>query len=494
MDTNINKNIDLIINEIGNNSPVITKHFFIGNKKTFDAAIIYVNGLVNKDVIARGILEPLMFQVDEKLISTKNTAEYICKRYIPLSNTQTEKSINNVIDAIKSGKTAILIDGLSNFIIIDTVGGNFRAITDPPTESAVRGSREGFVENIQTNISMLRRKIKDKNLTIENLKLGKRSQTDLSLVYIEDIVNQDVLKKVRDSVSSINVDAINDTGMLEQYIEESTYSIFPQIYGTERPDIVKANLLEGRIAIILNGSPYILTAPAIFVEFFQAVEDYNERTIVSSFARLLRILAVFIIITLPSTYLTLIQYNAELIPVKFISPIVQSREGIALTPFLEILAMEIVVEFLREGGLRLPPRIASTLSIVGGIIIGNTAVESKIVSPTTLLVIGITVVATFLIPNYEMSLSIRFIRFPMLILTNAMGFLGITSGIFFLIVHLFSLESFGVPYLSFESSDLKDIFIRAPLWKMNNRPKSIPNSNPIRQKDFRKLFRRKKDE
>ncbi|MCT4594012.1 MAG: spore germination protein [Anaeromicrobium sp.] len=494
MDTNMKANIDLIMNEIGSNSPVIVKDFFIGNKKTFDATIIYVNGLVNKDVIERGILKPLMFQVDENITINNHTAEYICKKYIPLPNVQIETNIINVIDSIKSGKTVILIDKVSNFIVIDTAGGNFRTISDPPTESTVRGSREGFVENLETNISMLRRKIKDKNLTIENLKIGRRSQTNLVLMYIEDIVNKDVLKKIRDKINNIDVDAVNDTGILEQYLEESTYSIFPQIYGTERPDIVKANLLEGRVAIILNGTPYVLTAPAIFVEFFQAVEDYSERTIVSSFTRLLRIVAVLIIITLPSIYLTLIQYNAELIPIKFLNPIVQSREGIALTPFLEILAMEIVVEFLREGGLRLPPRIASTLSIVGGIIIGNTAVESKIVSPTTLLIIGISVVATFLIPNYEMSLSIRFIRFPMLILTSAMGFLGITSGMFFLIVHLYSLESFGVPYFSLKEGDLKDIFIRAPLWKMNNRPKSIPNNNPIRQKDFRKYSGGKKNE
>jgi hypothetical protein len=490
----LNENIDLIINEIGPNSPVIVKHFFIGNKKILDAALIYVNGLVNKDAIDKSILKPLMFQIEEVVFPHKNTAEYICKRYIPSSNTQTEKNIGSAIDNIKSGRTVILIDGISEFIIIDTLGGDFRSITDPPTESSVRGPREGFVENIETNISILRRKIKDKHLTIEDLQVGTRSQTELALIYIEDIVNEDVLKKVRDRINSINVDAVNDTGILEQYIEKSAYSVFPQVYGTERPDIIKANILEGRIAIILNGTPYVLTTPAIFIEFFQAVEDYNQRTIVSSFTRLLRIFAVFIIITLPSTYLALLQYNIELIPVKFINPIVQSREGIALTPFLEILAMEIVVEFLREGGLRLPPRIASTLSIVGGIIIGNAAVDSNIASPTTLLIIGITVVATFLIPNYEMSLSIRFIRFPMLILTNAMGFLGITCGIFFLIVHLFSLESFGIPYVSIESNDLKDIFIRAPLWEMNTRPESIPNNNPIRQKDFRKHLWRKDNE
>ncbi|SHH92039.1 spore germination protein [Clostridium grantii] len=493
MKTNFDKNIDLIINEIGAKSIVNIKKILMGKNKDINAAIIFVSGLVNNDSIDRDVLTPLMFKVNEELILKESTAEYICKRYIPMSGTIVETDINKVIESIKSGKTAILIDGVESFIVADTVGGERRSITDSPSESAIRGPREGFVENIEVNISMIRRRIKDKNLEIETFKLGRRSQTDLALIYIEDIVDKDVLNEVRNRIMTIDVDLVDDTGVLEQYIEDSSYSIFPQIYGTERPDIINANLMEGRIAIILGGTPYVLTVPGIFVEFFQAVEDYNERMIISSFSRFLRIIAIFIIITLPSIYLALIQYNAELIPVKFINPIVQSRRGIALTPLFEVLAMEIVVEFLREGGLRLPPRIASTLSIVGGIIIGNTAIESKIVSPTTLLVVGISVIATFLIPSYEMSLSIRFIRFPMLIITSAMGFLGLTAGVFFLIIHLFSLESFGVPYICFKKSDMKDIFIRSTSWKMNKRPESIPNNNPIRQSDFRKQFRRNKN-
>lgn len=494
MKTILNKNIDFIINEIGPKSPVIVRNFLIGKVGAVEAAIIYVNGLADKNIIDRDILNPLMLKIDEELCLNQDITEYLSKRYIPMSNTMVEKNINNVVEEIKSGKTIILIENIENFIVVDTTGGNHRAISDPPNESAIRGSREGFIENIETNISILRRKIKDKNLAIENFKVGTRSQTDVVIVYIDDIVDKDVLNEVRNRINSIDVDSVNSAGMVEQLVEDSPYSVFPQVYGTERPDIVKANLMEGRIAILVNGNPYVITVPAIFVEFFQAVEDYYERTIVSSFARILRGIAVFIVITLPSIYLTFIQYNVELIPVKFINPIVQSREGIALTPFLEILLMEVVVEFLREGGLRLPPRIASTLSIVGGIIIGNTAIESKIVSPTTLLVIGITVISTFLIPNYEMSLSIRFIRFPMLFLANTLGFMGIAGGWFFLIVHLNSLESFKVPYISNKSSDVKDIFIRVPLWKMNKRPESIPNNDLVRQSDFRNKFRRKKDE
>lgn len=492
LENNFNQQINYITNQIGIKNPIVIKKFYVGKVQPLNACIIYINGLSNKDIIDRDILTPLMLHVHETLTPKEDIPDYLAKSYIAMCNTLIEYDINNVIEAIKGGKTAILIESINNFIVIDTTAGNYRTIADPPIESPIRGSREGFIENIETNVSMLRRNIKDKNLSIENFKIGRRSQTDLALMYIDDIVDKDVLNEVRKRILAIDVDSIIDSGSIEQFIEDSPYSVFPQVFGTESPSIVKSNLMEGCIAIILNGTPYVLTVPAILVGFFQAPDDYNERTVISTFARILRFMSVFIVISMPSLYLTLLQYNVELIPVKFINPIVQSRQGIALTPFLEILAMEIVLEFLREGGLRLPPKIASTLSIVGGIIVGNTAIESKIVSPTTLLVVGVSVISTFLIPNYEMALSVRFLRFPMLFLANALGFFGLAAGWFILLIQLLSLESFGVPYLELHLKDLNDIFIRAPLWKMNDRPAAIPNNNPVRQIDFRTKWWRKK--
>ena len=492
LDNNFNDQINLIQSEIGKKNPIIIKNFYIGKITPLNASIIYINGLANKDIIDRDILTPLMLHVHETLALNDDTPDYLAKSYIAMCNTEIQADIHNVIEAIKSGKTAIIIENINSFIVIDTTGGNYRSITDPPIESPIKGSREGFIENIETNVSILRRNIKDKNLSIENFKVGRRSQTELSLMYIDDIVDKDVLDEVRKRITAIDVDSITDTGMIEQFIEDSAYSVFPQVFGTESPSIVKSDLMEGKIAIILNGTPFVLTVPAVFVEFFQAPDDYNERTVISTFTRLLRCLAVFVVIIMPALYLTLIQFNVELIPVKFVNPIVQSRQGIALTPFLEILSMELVVELLREGGLRLPPKIASTLSIVGGIIVGNTAIESRIVSPTTLLVVGVGVIATFVIPNYEMALTIRFIRFPMLLLANSIGFLGIAAGCFILLIQLLSLESFGVPYFSLYQNDLNDVFIRAPLWKMNYRPEEIPNSNAVRQSNFRNKWWRKK--
>jgi hypothetical protein len=493
---NLRLNIQEISKALGDQNLIMVRSFYIGSVNPINAAVIYLNGLVNKESIENNALKPLMTGVNEKL-QPKGICDYLIKRYILISNSWIESNLENIVKMIKRGKTAILIDGISEVILMDTTGGEYRNITEPINETVIRGNREGFVESLETNISMLKRILKDTNLVVEGFTLGRRSQTDIAMLYIKDIADSDVINSVRKKLTSIDVDIVMSTGALSQYMEDYTFFFFPTTRGTEKPDIVVDNLAEGKITIIVSGTPYALIAPCTFLDFFQSAEDYTQRTIVANFTRLLRFLAVFIVITAPSLYLTLIKFNAELIPIKFITPIIQSRIGIALTPFLEILLMEIIVEFLREGGLRLPSKIGQTLSVVGGIIIGDTAVESKIVSPTTLFIIGITVVAAFLIPNYDMSLAIRIIRFPMLILANFLGIFGIGIGWYFIIATLCSTDSFGVPYFSFKKKDIKDTLLRYPLWMMNTRPESMPNGNPTRQTNFRKkwgISRRKKNE
>ncbi|EPY2275352.1 spore germination protein [Clostridium sporogenes] len=418
---------------VGGKNNLIIKDFIVCKKSNMEAALLYINGLANNETIDRDILKPLMFYIEEDLSSTNNLDEILCKKYISLSNTSLEQDINQAVFHLKRGKAVLIVENSTKFIILDTAGGEYRDISDPINETSIRASREGFVEKLETNISILKRRIKDNNLVQENLVIGRRNQTD----------------------------------------------------------VVEANLFEGKIAIIAEGTPFVMAAPAVFFEFFQAIEDYTQRTIISSFTRLLRYFAVFIVTTLPAIYITLIKFNSELIPFKFVGALIESRKGIALTPFMSILSMNIIIDFLREGGLRLPFKIAQTLSVVGGIIIGDAAIKAKIVSSTTLLVVGISTVATFLIPNYEMAISIRLISYPMLFLGNFLGMFGITIGWFFLIAHLCTLESYGVPYFKIYKSDLKDIFVRGPIYKMNKMPEIIPNSNPTRQSNFRDLFRRK---
>jgi hypothetical protein len=490
---NLKNYIEVLKKEIGPQSLMVIKHIVAGKGQPVDLVLIYVEGLVDQNIIDRDILQPLMHHINEELNGKANIADYLVKRYIAMSNTTTTSNISDAIIRIKRGYSVIFVNNQPNFIIIGTKGGNYRAIEESKTETAARAPKESFIENIGTNISMIRRAIKDKNLAFERFTIGQRSQTDIVIIYLEDVVDKDVLNNVKERISVINTDNAKSSGFIEEFIEDNTYSLFPQLYSTERVDKIVSRILEGRIAIMIEGTPIALTAPAVFMEFFHSVEDYYDRFIVANAFRLIRFLAIFIVITSAPAYLVLIKFNTELLPINFLIPIIQSRMDIALTPFLEIFLMELIIEFLREGGLRLPSKIAQTISVVGGIIVGDMAVKSKFVSPTTLFIIGISVVASFVTPNYEMSLSIRFIRFPMLVLANILGMLGIALGWFFIIMHLLSLESFGVPYFAINKyKDFQDSVIRVPIWKMKERPSGIPHENNVRQKSNRKYLWRKR--
>lgn len=473
--------LDYVLREIGETSLVVIKNFYIGKDKPINAAAVFIGSFVDKEMLNRDVLYPLMHYSADDIGRVENGAEYICRRYISMCDTSTDSNLDMAVEGIKNQKTLILIENLEDYILVGAQGGERRPIGDALNETSYKGTRESFVESIDTNISLLIRNIKDRNLKIEYFTVGRRSQTKLAMVFIEDIVSDKVLQEARKRINAIDTDFITSGGMLEQYIEDRVFSIFPQFMSSEKPDVILANISEGRIAFVLDGASQVLIGPALFVQFFQSSEDYYSRTIAASFSRLMRLFAVFIVITFPSIYLTLVAYNVELIPIAFINPIAQFRKGIALPPFLEILAMELMIEFLREGGLRLPTKLGQTLSIVGGIIVGNAAIQSKFVSPTTILVVGLTVVASFLIADYEMSLSVRILRFPMLILANGAGLLGIAVGWYLIIIAVMSLKSLGVYCFTLSKNDFQDMFVRYPLGMMKRRPKSIPEKDIIRR-------------
>lgn len=482
---NINSSIENIKELVGKVDELVVRNFIVGKGFYIELALIYINGLANKDTIDRDILNPLMFQMKEDLTDIKNREDYIYKKYISVGNTTVESDINKVIDSIKRGKAVLLIQDSISYIVIDTTGGIYRSISEPVNDPSLRGPREGFVENLETNISILRRKIKDKNLTTEKFKLGRRSQTDLVIMYLEDVVDKDFLQKLKDKINTIDVDSVPENTIVEQCIEEHPYSLLPQTSGSERPDVIQAALMEGKIAFLLSGTPYVITYPSIFIEFFQTIEDYYGRSMQSYFTRSIRFLAVFLVMFLPSIYITFIKFNTELIPIEYIKSLILDRRGTVLTPFMSMIAIQLTIELLREGGLRMPSKIGQTLSVVGGIIIGDAATKAKFVSSSVLLIAGIATVASFAISNYQMSIAIRFLSYPMLVLANWLGALGIVIGGFFMLAYLCSLENFGVPYFSFHRRDMKDIFIRSPIWKMNKRPEAIPHNDPTRQNDFR---------
>lgn len=468
-----NERINKLKDLTGKKSSLIVRTISIGKPNGLTAAIIYLNGLVNKDIIDRDIMNPLLFNIKEDLSKVSNVEECLCQKYISAGNVEIQDNIESAASAVSSGKTIIILKISEKFIIADTTGGENRTISEPVNETSVNGPREGFVENIETNLGILYRRIKDKNLTVEKLTVGKRSKTDIAVVYIADIANKNLINSITQKIKNINIDSVTVDNFLSESIEEHPYSVFPQKIGSERAEIIQANLMEGRIAIIVNGSSYVTIYPAEFMQFFQTPEDYQGKSIQSLLIRGIRIIAFFIVLFLPATYISFIKFNAELIPVNFVKSLIQSREGIALTPFMSLLGMKITIEFLREGGLRLPSKIGQTLSVVGGIIIGDAALKAKIVSSPTLLVAGIATAASFVISNYQMSNSIRAISYPMLMLSNWLGMLGIMIGGIMVLSYLCSLENYGVPYFDLNKKDMDDTFVRIPYKEMKSRPQNI---------------------
>ncbi|NOV89401.1 hypothetical protein DE170_002610 [Clostridium acetobutylicum] len=264
----VNNIIEDIREAIGDTSRLIVREILIGQRQQLEAVIMYANGLANRDIIDSGILNPLMFKVNEEFTPSSNIENYLCKKYIAVSNTYIEENFEKVVENIKRGKTIVVVKGSKKFVVVDTTGGPYRSIEEPPSDLSLRGPREGFIENLETNLTMLRRRIKDKNLKTEKFTLGRRSQTDLIMVYIDDVVDKEYLKKIKDEVKKIDIDSVPANSTIEQCIEEHTYSIFPQIFGSERPDVIAAHLMEGRIAFLLEGTSYVTVYPSTFFDFF----------------------------------------------------------------------------------------------------------------------------------------------------------------------------------------------------------------------------------
>lgn len=341
--------IETIKSGLGSVNEVVIRNFIIGSNKPIEAWLIYLKPLVNCETIQNNVLIPLMLHVNDAKFPKSNLAEYICKKYLTLGEARTEINISKVINSINHGSSALLLEGQEEIIVLNTLGGEFRSITDPAIETSVRGPREGFVENLDTNISIIKRNVTDNNLVIEMSEIGRRSKDKLALIYIKDIASPKVVDRIRMTINAVYVDYVPGTATLEQFIEKYPYSIFPQFLSTERPDRIIAVLMAGQTAIMLNGTPFVFISPKIFTQFFQSVENYYQRTVVAGSERIIRILSVLTLTMLPAIYLTLITHNSEFIPIKFLTPIYQSRQGIALPPLLEIVSMQLIIEFIREG-------------------------------------------------------------------------------------------------------------------------------------------------
>jgi spore germination protein KA len=453
---------------------IVIREFAMGGVPGRNVALVFIDGLVNSKIINDDIIKPLMF-IDKETEDMKDILGFIGKSMISVSEIKEAQTFGDAVTGFLNGDAVLFLDGVSKAIIISSKGWEKRSVAEPGSEAVVRGPRESFVENLRTNTALIRRKIRNADLTFESMIIGRKTKTNICIVYISGVAKQELIAEVKKRLKGISTDSILETGYIEQFIEDSPGSIFATLGYTEKPDVAAAKLLEGRVAIVVDGTPFVLTAPLLFIESFQAAEDYYFRPYVATVTRLIRMIGYTVTILAPALYVAVTTYHQELIPTELLITAAQAREGVPFPAFVECLIMIVTFEILREAGIRLPRPVGQALSIVGALVIGESAVAAGLIGAPMVIVVAITAVSGFLVPNLNDSAVI--IRLYLLILGATFGGFGITMGLLSLLVHMSSLESFGYPYLSptapFDFEDQKDTLIRAPIWMMISRPKGM---------------------
>lgn len=486
LEETLHSNIQFLQKVTGNSSDVIIREIEIGENSIFKMASIYIEGITDTKSLHDSLLQPILnSNYFESTTSIQHVLQILKEKVIPLGTVRIVCNWEELFSSLTAGNSIIIFNGLQEALSVGTKGGEHRGIEESKNEPTYRGTRESFTELLSINIGLLRKRIKDPNLWVESMKIGERTQTDVTLMYIHGIANEEIISEVRMRLKRIKIDAILESGYIEQLIEDQTFTPFPTIYNTEKPDVVTANLLEGKIAILIDGTPFVLTVPVFFIEFFQAADDYYSRFDISSFIRFLRVFTFFISLVTPSLYIALTTFHQEMIPTNLLFTLAAQREGTPFPALIEALLMEFAFEILREAGVRLPKAVGGAVSIVGALVIGQAAVQAGIVSNIMVIVVSITAVASFSTPAYNIASGIRLIRFLLMIAASTLGFYGIMIGGIILMAHLCSLRSFGIPFMAplapFIFGNTGDTIIRTPLWMHKHRPKLISQTNKTRQ-------------
>ena len=520
--TEIDKNLDFLkykYNALICNDVIIREFSLLAQNIEYKAFVMYIDGMVDSSVINEFIFSPLMMRnranifddkqkkfVSEKKIDNvtlknfkkskeKNLVDFIYNSLIPQNSVDKVTDFSDVYSAINMGNCMLFVDSLDTAFNLDVKGFKQRNIDSPRNEVVVRGSQEAFVENIRTNTSMIRRLVNNENLVMETLTVGQITKTQVSIGYIKSLANEDLVAEVRYRINNLSVDYLISSGQLEQLIQDSPESLFPQMVATERPDKVSNFLLEGRVVIVINGSPYVLVAPGVFVDFITSPEDLNLKYQFSNMQKLIRLLAIFLSLLLPGMYIAITNYHQELIPTELLFTIAAARESVPFPTFVEILLMEISFELIREAGLRVPTPLGSTIGIVGALILGEAAVSASLVSPVLIIIIAITGICSFSIPDFSLNFTFRIYRFIYIILGYVAGFLGISVVLFIQLVIMCKLKSFGSPYinpyiLNKNKRSISSYFI-PPIWKRERTSVFLHAQKKFSQKKISMVWRKK---
>ena len=488
------------------NSDILVREFILNARgKQYKAFLLYIDGMVDSKILNDFVLEPLMlrnrnnlFDGDQNRIISEavtnnitvrkvkkfNLADYIESCLMPQNSVIQQESFEDIFAGVNSGNCALFVDTLSVCFNIDVKGFKQRSISKPENEIVIKGPHEAFVENLRTNTSLIRRFANSENLIIENTKVGKITKTNCAICYMKNIANDDLIAEVKYRINNLDIDSLLSAGELEQLITDTNYLGLPKVFVTERPDTTVKSLLQGKVIVFVNGSPYALIMPAIMIDFLASPEDTNLKTIFANFLKRIRIVAAFFALLLPGLYVAITSFHNEIIPTELLYNILSSRQSVPFPIIFEILIMEISFEIIREAGLRVPSPIGPTLGIVGALVLGQAAVSAGIVSPILIIVVAITGISSFAIPDFTFSFHLRYFRFAFLLLGYIACFIGIGIGIFIYISSMCDLKTFGVsytaPYAPVINTKGNGYFL-SPIWKREYRNTYLASKRQKRQ-------------
>jgi len=472
----VDENIEYIKKIMGNSFDLVTRTITLENDfQSLKIGIVLMDGLADLLFTNQVILKTITDQFSKlkEKIKSKDLISYFHDQLLTLSNVNLKDKYGDLINFLLNGDTIIILDGEVKFFTMCSKGFNERAIEAPTNDISVKGSKESFTENLATNLSMIRRRMKNPNLWVKRLVIGKKTNCNVAIVYINGVTDEKLVKMVEERLNRQEIESIVDSSYLKHYLREPKHSVFPLIYDTERPDTVIGNLNEGRLAIIVDGSPFVLIAPCTFFHFISSVEDYYNKSFVGSSFRIMRLIALFLALFLPGFYMCIVKFNSDLLPINLMYSITGQRENVPLPSELEIFLTLFAFDLLTEAGTRMPIAVGSALSFVGAIVIGQSAVEANLISSMMLIVVAINGIGTLTISDYDMCLTIKSLKYLVVLFSLAFGLFGFTISVLLLLVHLISLRSFGEPYLypiaPLTGVGLLDSIIVAPLSKLLKR-------------------------
>ena len=479
----LNDNLELLAHFGGPSFDVAVRRFKVAGK--VPAALVRLDGLVDSKTVEE-ILQSLM--LDSRLVGEPEGGaaieEVAMERLLTVTEVRQANDINDMFTALSIGDAVLLFDGVAQALLCDAKGFQTRSIVEPDAEKVLRGPREGFIESLRTNTSLIRRRIRIPHLWIESLTIGELTRTEVAFAYIKGLAREKLVREVRERLKRIKTDSILGSGYLEGFIMDDPLSLFPLVARTERPDRAAAALLEGRVVILVDGSPHVLIVPVELSMELQSPDDYYENSLAGTFIRVLRYLSLLLSLLLPGSYVAIINFHHELLPTGLLLRITATREGVPFPVVVEVLLLDTLFEILREAGVRLPAAIGPAISIVGALILGDAAIRAGLVSPAVVIVIALTAIASFTAPAFSLGISIRILRFVFTIAGGGLGLFGVQFVLLVTVVFLCSLRSFGVPYLTPIApliwTDLKDAVLRIWWGGMRQRPKLLGAREPGR--------------